>query len=319
MLKKISCVLLCCLLALGIVFSGGCGEPLPAESQSVDEKPQIVATVFAAYDFARRICGDAADVSLLLPPGAESHSYEPPARDIIKISGCDLLICVGGESEAWVDSVLDSLDGQITVLRMMDCVQTVVEETVEGMENGEEHEPEEAEYDEHVWTSPKNAILIAQAIQEALSAADPDNSALYFSNRLYFVEELDALDRDFAEFFAGVDKKLMIFGDRFPLRYFVEEYGIEYYAAFPGCSAQSEPSAATMAFLIDKVKSEGVKAVFYIEFSRHLIADSISEATGVRTALFHTCHNVTQDEMSAGVSYISLMRGNLATLREVMQ
>lgn len=321
MKKLIAMVLALVLLAMGFA---GCGTDQTTDQTAADssKKLQVVATIFPGYDFAKQVCGENAEVTMLLPPGSESHSYEPTPQDIITIQNCDLFIYVGGESDAWVDGILESMDTPVNTVRMMDCVETVEEETVEGMEaeedTAEDGAEEEAEYDEHVWTSPKNAETITESIADKLCEIDADNSTSYQANCDDYVAQLADLDQSFADFFATVSNKLLIFGDRFPLRYFVEEYGLKYYAAFPGCSTDTEPSAATVAFLIDKVEEDQVGTVFYIEFSNHTVADSIAEATGAKTALFQTCHNVSQEDMDSGATYVSIMRQNLETLKGAM-
>lgn len=311
-MKKTLITLLILTLAFG--FFSGCAD----KSESDNTKINIVSTIFPSYDYAKQICGDAATVEMLLPPGAESHSYEPSAQDIIKIQNCDLFIYVGGESDTWVDDILSSLDTPVKTIKMMDCVTVVDEETVNGMqeENEDEHE---SEYDEHVWTSPQNAILITKTMTAAICEIDTKNSEYYRQNSSNYIAQLEELDREFADFFATVTNKTLIFGDRFPLRYFVDEYCLNYYAAFPGCSNETEASAATIAFLIDKVKEDHISTIFYIEFSNHKIADSIAEATNTKTALFHSCHNVSQQELDNGATYLSLMKQNLITLKEAMQ
>ena len=290
------------------------------KTEKSSDKLKVVSTIFPSYDFAKQICGDNAKITMLLPPGSESHSYEPTPQDIITIQNCDLFIYVGGESDAWVDGILKSMDKPVKTIKMMDCVSTVEEEHVEGMEAEEKStEVKKVEYDEHVWTSSKNAIKISEKIAEAMCNIDSDNSDLYNINKDNYVKQLEQLDKDFTDFFATVQNKTLIFGDRFPLRYFVEEYGLNYYAAFPGCSCETEPSATTIAFLIDKVKSNNISTVFYIEFSNHKVADSIAEATGAKTALFQTCHNVSMADLNNGATYISLMKQNLATLKEAMK
>ncbi len=309
--------LLCALLLLS-----ACGPALPEET----DRLQIAAAVFPAYDFARAAAGGRADVTLLLPPGAESHSYEPTPADILRVQSCDLFIYLGGESDAWVDAILSAIEPEGEALRMIDCVDLLEEETVEGMQGGHEHEHEEDHghlgevvgMDEHVWTDPRNAAVITRTIGERLSALDPANAEAYAAGAEGYARELEALDRDFAAFFEGLPGRTIVFGDRFPLRYFAEAYGLDYYAAFPGCGGQTEPSAATVAFLTKKVQEEGLPTVWYIEFSNHLVADSIAEAAGVRTAQFHTCHNVSRADLEAGATYLSLMRGNLEALRENM-
>lgn len=316
MKKKILMIIIASVLGLTACSS----EKVEDQTQNDDGKFKIVSTVFPGYDFAKNIAGKNAQISLLLPPGSESHSYEPSPQDIIKIQNADLFIYVGGESEDWVSRILESMDTKVKTLSMMDVVEVYEEETVEGMEQDHnESGNDEVAYDEHVWTSPVNAIKISRAISDMLVETDPENAQLYSENAKVYIQKLDKLDKDFKEFFDTVDNKLLIFGDRFPLRYFVEEYGLDYYAAFPGCSSESEPSAATIAFLIDKVKEENIGTIFNIEFSNHRISDSIAEATGSKTALFHTCHNVSKEEMDAGEDYISLMTQNLERLKGAMK
>ncbi len=309
---------LCALLLLT-----ACGPELPPEDS---ERPQIVAAVFPAYDFARSAAGELADVPLLLPPGAESHSYEPTPADILRVQRCDLFIYLGGESDAWVDTILSAIEPRGDVLRMMDCVDLLEEETVEGMQGGHDHDHEEdhdhlgevLSMDEHVWTAPRNAAAVTRIIGQRLALLDPENGEAYAAGAEAYALELEELDRDFTAFFDTLPDRTIVFGDRFPLLYFAEAYDLDYYAAFPGCGAQTEPSAATVAFLTKKVREEGLPAVWYIEFSNHLVADGIAEAAGVETAQFHTCHNVSRAELEAGATYLSLMQGNLEALRQFM-
>jgi zinc transport system substrate-binding protein len=307
------------LTALVLVCLSFSGVALAQDASA--KKLSVVATNFPAFDFARQVAGDSAEVTMLLPPGAESHTYEPTPQDILKIQNSDLFVYVGGDSDAWVDDILSSFDPKINAIRMIDCVKAVEEVTIEGM-TPEEEEPtdsNEVEYDEHVWTSPKNAILIEQAIAKELETLDPANASAYQANSDAYTKQLEALDQSFADFFKGVTNKTLIVGDRFPLRYFADEFGLTCYAAFPGCSTETEPSAATISFLIDKVKETGVSTVFYIEFSNHQVADSIAEQTGAKTAMFDSCHNVSQAEMDAGATYLSIMVQDLETLKGAMK
>jgi len=323
-------VLLALLLTLSLL--AGCGAPSRDQSNSgrEDGKLHIVTTIFPGYDFTRQIVGDDATVTLLLPPGTESHSFEPTPQDIITIQNCDVFLYVGGVSDSWIKGILNSMDtSRMTVLSMMDMVDVVEEEIKEGMEHdhdheedqdhqhsdGDHHEEEETQYDEHVWTSPVNAKRITQAISDTLCRLDESNAPVFRENTEAYLAKPDELDTTFRQIVQNGKRKLLIFGDRFPFRYFVDEYGLDYYAAFPGCSSEAEPSAATVAFLIDKVREEGVRTVFYIEFSNHLVADSIAEATGAKTAMLHSCHNVARQELEEGATYISLMERNLETLK----
>lgn len=272
-----------------------------------DATTSVVATNFPAYDFAKQVCGDSAQVTMLLPAGGENHSYEPTAQDIIKINNCDLFIYSGGESDAWVDKILSSLDEKIKTLKMTDCVSLIPVS---------EHENE---FDEHVWTSPANAVLIVEKIKDNLSVIDKSNKTAYEENAANYIKQITELDNDFSAFFNTVEKKTMIFGDRFPFVYFTQQYGISYASAFPGCADHSEPSATQIADLIKKIDSEKISTVYYIEFSNQNIAKTLADATGAKTALFHSCHNVSKEQLDNGVTYVSLMRENLNTLKNTMQ
>ena len=258
-------------------------------------------------------------MSLLVPPGAEAHSFEPTARDMIRIQESSLFFCNGGESEAWVEELL--ADQQIETLVMLDCVDALEEEIREGMQeiHEEEEEGEEGpEYDEHVWTSPVNARRICEALCERLCALDPEGEREYRANLARYAARLEELDAAFRETVESGSRRTLIFADRFPVRYFVEEYGLDYYAAFPGCADDTEPSAKTVAFLIDKVREEEIPVVFTIEFSNEKMADVICEDTGCRKLRFHSCHNVTAEELENGVSYLQLMGENVTALKEAL-
>lgn len=283
---------------------------------------QIVSTVFSGYDFAKQIVGDNAEVSMLLPPGVESHSYEPSPQDIINIQNSDIFIYVGGESEQWVDKILDSMDNKVITVKMMGAVQLYEEEIIDGMEkeqDSDDEASEDHEYDEHIWTSLKNAQNIVARINEAVVSLDSKNKSVYDKNTKSYIEKLDNLDKEFENLFKTFEKPTLIFGDRFPFRYFVEDYNLDYFAAFPGCSSETEPSASTIAFLIDKVKEKSLNTVFYIEFSNHNIADTIAESTGAKTAMLHSCHNISKKDMDSGVSYYYLMEQNYETLKGALQ
>ncbi|MDR0570206.1 MAG: metal ABC transporter substrate-binding protein [Clostridiales Family XIII bacterium] len=287
----------------------------------------VVSTVFPSYDFVREIAGDRVENVMLLPPGAESHSFEPTPQDIIRIQDCGLFIYVGGESDRWIGNILDSIEApRMRVIKMLECVEAVEEEIVEGMEDGEgagaggrpapAAEKSLKEYDEHVWTSPRNAAVIAEAVAEALCETDPSNAAAYRENMLAYKEKLEALDGAFREVVGQGRRKTVVFADRFPFRYLADAYGLDYYAAFPGCATETEASAATVVFLIDKIRAEGIPAVFHTEFSNQRMADVICEETGARKLLLHACHNVSRDDLQGGATYLSLMGRNVESLRE---
>ena len=311
-MKKTFTYILALVLALAIL--PGCSNTQKTD----DGKLNIVTTNFPGYDFAKQVCGSRANITMLLPPGGENHFYEPTPQDIIKIYNCDLFIYVGGESDTWADEILASSETTVPVVKMMDCVEAVYEEEIEGAtEEHEDHSEEDYQYDEHVWTSPLNAIKISEAIKNAVTEADKDGASEYEENFTEYAAELEKLDKSFADFWASADKKIMVFGDRFPLRYYADRYGVKYYAAFPGCASQTEPSAATMVFLQKKIKELNIETVFYIEFSNHSIADALAEATGAKTAQFNTCHNVSKEQFESGITYIDLMKENLETLKNM--
>lgn len=320
------------LMAALLLFTllSGCAAQAPLPPTD-DGKLSVVTTNFPPYDFVRELGGDKVSVRMLLSPGEEVHTYEPTPQDIIAISECDLFIYTGGESDAWVEDVLGSIaDPDLTVLRMMDCVELYAEEAVEGMQavsHGHDHDEEDCtghdhghgheavEYDEHVWTSPANAMAICAAITEALSARDSENKAFYASMLESYLAQLTALDADLRDAVATGARSTIVFSDRFPARYFAEEYGLDYFAAFPGCAEQSEASARTVAFLIDKVRDEDIPVIFTVEFSNGRMAETICAETDAVALQFHSCHNLTKDEFEAGMTYLDIMRQNAGNLR----
>lgn len=315
-MKKFFAILIALSLALSLA---ACGEAPEADNGGIS----VVATTFAPYDFARQLVGDMGTVSMLLPPGSESHSYEPTPKDILEIQNADVFIYVGGESDAWVTDVLESVGEGVRAVTLMDCVELLEEETVEGMEaevHDHEHgeEGHEAEYDEHVWTSPRNAALICEKIAAALCEADPANASVYNANLAVYSAELAKLDAAFTGIVADGARKTIIFADRFPLLYFARAYGLTYYAAFPGCSEDAEPSAATVAFIIDKVREEDIPVVFHVELANEDMADIVCDETGAVKRQFNACHNVTRAQFNARVTYLDLMWENTEVLKEAL-
>ena len=304
-MKKYLALLLILLLALS-----ACGR----EQETPDEsKIQIVCTCFPAYDFARAMAGNRAQLTLLLKPGAEVHSYEPTPKDMARIEACDLFIYNGGESEEWVEELTEA---KLNAVCMMDCVKAVAEsdEGIYKTESGEE----EAELDEHVWTSPVNAMLISREICNALCEADPLNATEYRENLAGYISELTEIDVELRSVVNDAVRNTLVFADRFPMRYFTLEYGLKYYAAYPGCSSETEPSAKTVAYLIDKVRDEKIPAVLYMEFSNQKMADVICEDTDCKKLPFYSAHSVTAEQFDAEVTYIDLMRINIDSLKEAL-
>ncbi len=310
-------LLLTAILFTAFVFSA-CSIPYYDENdENKEDKLKIVTTIFPQYDFARQIGKEKISLKMLVTPGGESHSYEPTPQDIIAVRDCDIFICTGGESDIWSKVILNSIDApNLKIIKMMECVDAVEEEISDGMtEKLPIEEEEETEYDEHVWTSPQNAKKISEAIVKAMILADKKNEDFFQSNYDEYSKKLDKLDKDYRNAVSKAENKTVIFGDRFPFRYLFDEYGLNYYAAFPGCSTDSDVSAKTMMFLIDKVKENKLSAVFYIEFSARKIADTISSETGAEPLLFHSCHTVSGKDFENGITYIDLMKNNLENLK----
>ncbi len=308
------------ILAAAMLLSiSGC---VAVEAPDAEQKLSVITTIYPAYDFARQVFGDTADVTLLLKPGTESHTYDPSAKDIVNINNCDLFIYNGGESDQWVSSILDGAD-DINTLRMMDVVELREEEHTEGMQTEHDHEEHEHEheedvYDEHIWTSPRNAIDIVSAVAAKACAISPENSDIYNQASGDYITQMLSLAVSFDALLAD-EERYFIFGDRFPLLYFFEEYDLNYYAAFPGCGSNVEPSAQTISFLLEKLGGEDViPAVFTIELSNGQIADTLAEDSGLPVYEFHACHNITADDFAAGETYVSLMERNYETLKTVL-
>lgn len=280
-------------------------------------KTSVVASSFAPYDFARQIAGESAEITMLLSPGEESHTYEPSPGDIMKIKQCDVFVYGGGESEKWVDSILETIEEDIIIVRMMDVVELHETEHHHGTLEEHSHD-EEIEYDEHVWTSPLNAIEIVEAISEALQTADSDNSALYKENTAEYISELYTLDEKIEATVKNSAKNIIVIGDRFPLMYFTERYGLDYVSAFPGCSAQTEANPVAVTELIDTVSRKGINTIFKVDLSKGSVADTVCDATDANVGTLYSCHVVSAEDFTSGETYISLMQRNLVSLETAL-
>ena len=347
--KTISLLLLCGISAAGLL---GCQKPAESKTASIDStKISVAATLFPYYDFARAVAGDLVDLHLILPPGQESHSFEPTASELITMEEADVLLYNGGESEQWVSRVLETGDGSSRLtLAGMDVVSLREEEASENMKGhshdhdheDDDHDHEDGdhdhedgdhdhddnssseadgrigtavEYDEHIWTSPVNAICLTEAVRDILIEAAPEYREEFTKNAADYIAQLRDIDKEFRKIAADGKTDLLIFADRFPFLYFVREYGFRYDAAFSGCSSDTEPSAAVLAGLIDRIEDEAIPAVFHVEQSSQKTAAIIQEATGVAVLEFHSCHNVTKQELEDGVTYADLMRRNEEALK----
>ena len=297
--------------------------------QRDDGRLNVVSTVFAEYDFLRNIAGDAIHLTMLLTPGADLHTFEPTPKDMASVQNADLFVTIGGESDAWAEKIIRSVDSDsLHTIRLMDMVDIVEEETVEGMQG--EEEPSEAhdshaeeneekkEFDEHVWTSPKNAIQIVNGLKDTLCDLDSTNKETYQKNAASYIKKLQKLDEKFEEITKNAKRHTIIVGDRFPFRYFADAYNLEYYAAFPGCSTETGASAETIAFLIDKVKEEQIPVVFHVELSSEMISNTICDETGAKKKQLNAVHNISRTDFTAGKGYLELMEENLPVLKEAL-
>ena len=305
---RILAAILCMILTSSIC---GC-----AKQEETDVRPSVVVTIFPQYDFIRAIAGDRVRLTMLVKPGSEVHGFDPTFSEVSEILNSDLFVYVGGESDKWVENVLSKSDRHIRTLTLMEMVDTLDEETVEGMQ-AEEEEPD-IQKDEHVWTSPQNVVSIIGGLSEALCELLPDDADAIRKNAEAYAAEWKELDKAFRETVQTAKHRTIVFAERFPFRYFCEAYGLSYYAALPGCSSNEEVGLRTIAFLIDRVREEHLPGVFYIEFSDEKIADAIVEATGCQKWRLHSCHNVSRADFDGGVTCLDLMRGNLISLQKAV-
>ncbi len=346
-----------------ILGMAGCGKTTEKED---NYRLKIVASLFPYYDMARAVIGDVKgiDLKMIVTPGQDSHSFEPTPSDVIQMENADVLIYNGGSLETWIDTLLDSLNNKNKIqMKMMDYVDVLNEEIVEGMDtrfeehdheehshkednhnkenhkedshseenhkednhsedssndsefHNEDSEEEHEETDEHIWTSPVNEIIMTEKICETLSKALPEEKENFQKNAENYISQLKELDNEFRTIVENAKTKEIIFADKFPLQYFAKEYGLKYYAAFPGCGSDMEPSAKTIAFLVDKIKEDNIKAVFYLELRSHIVADAIETDTGAKPLQFNSCHNITQKQFDSGVTYVDLMKENVNNLK----
>ena len=332
-MKKIITLMLVAVLA---VFAlSGCGTSKSGEDTK-DKKIKIVTTIFPEYDWVMQILGDKADkadVTMLLDKGVDLHSYQPSTADIAKISEADVFIYVGGESDEWVEDVLkEAKNKKLKVINLMDVMgdKAKEEEVKEGMQPEEEEaeeakdgkEEEEVEYDEHVWLSLKNAKIFTKKIADVLSEVDKDDAKTYQANYESYAKKLDDLDKKYADAVASAKNKTLVFGDRFPFRYLVNDYGLDYYAAFVGCSAESEASFETVTFLAKKVDELGLSDVLTIEGKNHKIAKTVIENTkekNQKVLTLDSMQSTTAKDVKDGATYLGIMEKNLEVLKEALK
>lgn len=333
-MKKIITLMLVAVLA--VCALSGCGTSKSGEDTK-DKKIKIVTTIFPEYDWVMQILGDKADkadVTMLLDKGVDLHSYQPSTADIAKISEADVFIYVGGESDEWVEDVLKQAKNKnLKVINLMDVMgdKAKEEEVKEGMQPEEEEhaeeakdgkEEEEVEYDEHVWLSLKNAKIFTKKIADVLSEVDKDDAKTYQANYESYAKKLDDLDKKYADAVASAKNKTLVFGDRFPFRYLVNDYGLDYYAAFVGCSAESEASFETVTFLAKKIDELGLGNVLTIEGKNHKIAKTVVDNTknkDQKVLTMDSMQSTTAKDVKDGATYLGIMEKNLEVLKEALK
>ena len=306
-----------------------CGSANDTSAGSGDDKLQIVTTIFPEYDWVMSILGDNpanAEVTMLLDNGVDLHSYQPTADDILKISTCDMFIYVGGESDKWVEDALkEATNNDMTVINLLETLGDSIkeEEMVEGMQESEhEHEEDEVEYDEHVLLSLRNAAVLTDSISKELQRIDAANASVYKTNSDAYISKLNDLDKQYSDAVSASAVKTLLFGDRFPFRYLTDDYGLTYYAAFVGCSAETEASFETITFLSGKVDELSLHTVMTIEGNDHRIAETIIQNTAGKDQQILTMdsmQSVTSKDMEEGTTYLSVMENNLSVLKEALK
>ncbi len=340
-------VLIIALLIISIVFVGACGKKVATENASASndsKKIKIVTTIYPEYDWVSNIIKgkeEKFDLSILMTSGVDLHNFQPSAKDILDIGTADLFIYVGGESDKWADGAIrQAANKNLKAINLMELLKdkVKVEELKEGMEeeehhhdeeNGdehheeedEEHHEEEIEYDEHVWLSLNNAMIVCAELEKEIVKLDPQNEKVYGDNLTSYLVELKKLDDEYKNVVSNAKRKMLLFGDRFPFRYMVDDYGLNYFAAFKGCAAEPEASFKTIKFLADKLGEENLPYVMKIERSNEKIAKAVIENSSKKDASIETMYSiqaVSSDDMKNGETYLSYMRKNLEVLKKVL-
>ncbi len=314
-MKKILAVIISAITMLCVFCS--CENTKPSEQNGI----KIVCTAFPQYDFAKNILGNAeGTVTLLTDNGADLHSYEPTAADIVEISSADLFIYIGGVSDEWVSGIIKSANNpSLKTLAIMDSIDVLYDETAIDLEHNHEHEHErDIQKDEHIWLSLSNAVKITEAVCKKMCEADSGNSSVYTANADAYIEKINALDKEYRSVINSAKRNVLLFADRFPFRYLTESYSLEYYAAFSGCSSESEASFETVAFLIDKTKKLSLPVILTIDGSDGSLAKTVSDATGAKIKTLDSCQSVSAKDIENGTDYLKIMASNLEVLKEAL-
>ena len=290
------------------------------------DKLKVVVTNFAAYDFVRQIAGDNVELNFLLEPGVEAHSYDPTAKDLVKIQEADIFIYIGGNVEQWADKILETINKNKTkTICLLDTVTLIPHEHVESSEEHNHEHTENNAFEEHIWTSPKNAIQIVGALANILSENDSKNSSIYKSNASKYIAQIKNVQAEIQKIVDNKKRNKLIFGDKMPMQYFLNEFGLTASAAFNGCSTDAEPSSSTIANLVEEIKEENIPVILYIELSNGKVANTIAENVkskynrDTEIMQIQSLHNVSKTDFENGETYVTLMTRNLAVLKAALQ
>ena len=321
--KVILVIILIAIILAGIIAGVVLGKKNKTSNNNNTEKIKVTASNFASYDFLRAIIGDNDNVELtfLLGPGKDAHSYDPTAQDLITIQNSDLFIYIGGEMEKWADRVLPTLDTSNTkVICVADDIKTIDEQEIDGAEP-EEEEEEEGAFDEHIWTSPDNAITMVNTLEKSMEEIDSSNSSKYKQNAENYIAKIKNVDKQIQEIVDNKKRDRLVFGDKMPMQYFINYYKLQVSAAFSGCSTETEPSSKTIAYLVNKAKEENTPVILYIELNNGKVANTIANevGNGCKAMQIQTLHNVSKTDFDNGETWVSLMERNLDVLKAALQ
>ena len=319
--KVILVIILIAIILVGIIAGVVLGKK---NKTSNTEKIKVTASNFASYDFLRAIIGDNDNIELtfLLGPGKDAHSYDPTAQDLITIQNSDLFIYIGGEMEKWADRVLPTLDTSSTkVICVADDIKTIDEQEIDGAEPEDEEDEEEGAFDEHIWTSPDNAITMVNTLEKSMEEIDSSNSSKYKQNAENYIAKIKNVDKQIQEIVDNKKRDRLVFGDKMPIQYFINYYKLQVSAAFSGCSTETEPSSKTIAYLVNKAKEEKTPVILYIELNNGKVANTIANevGNGCRAMQIQTLHNVSKTDFDNGETWVSLMERNLDVLKTALQ
>ena len=319
--KVILVIILIAIILAGIIAGVVLGKK---NKTSNTEKIKVTASNFASYDFLRAIIGDNDNIELtfLLGPGKDAHSYDPTAQDLITIQNSDLFIYIGGEMEKWADRVLPTLDTNNTkIICVADDIKTIDEQEIDGAEPEDEEDEEEGAFDEHIWTSPDNAITMVNTLEKSMEEIDSSNSSKYKQNAENYIAKIKNVDKQIQEIVDNKKRDRLVFGDKMPMQYFINYYKLQVSAAFSGCSTETEPSSKTIAYLVNKAKEEKTPVILYIELNNGKVANTIANevGNGCRAMQIQTLHNVSKTDFDNGETWVSLMERNLDVLKAALQ